>query len=139
MKVFVLIPLIFVTQLSAAQTVNRNFTLVDKRVKSIQSNSVGALSKKLVSPYKTQLEKVRSIFKWITENIEYDVVGPQNLKGVYTDLYRPTISTIDSVRQRDYNERIFLSVLNVFRQAYVCNFVHIRSALSDSVKGDLRQ
>lgn len=103
--------LIVTTLLSFGQTAKNNFSLIDKRVKAIQSNSADSLSKKLTSPYKTQIEQVRSIFKWITENIEYDVVGYHNTNGIYSGLFRPTISTIDSVIQKDYNDRIIEKVL----------------------------
>jgi transglutaminase/protease-like cytokinesis protein 3 len=103
--------LFFAALLSFGQTAKSNFSLIDKRVVTIHSNSVDSLSIMLCSPYKTQIEKVRSIFKWITENIEYDVVGYHNTKGIYSGLFRPTISTIDSVIQRDYNDRIGDKVL----------------------------
>jgi transglutaminase/protease-like cytokinesis protein 3 len=99
------------TLFSFGQTTKTNFLLIDKRVLTIQSKSADSLSKLLCSPYKTQIEKIRSIFKWITENIEYDVIGYHNTTGVYSGLFRPTISTIDSVVQKDYNDRIVQKVL----------------------------
>jgi transglutaminase/protease-like cytokinesis protein 3 len=108
-----LLTLLFIvaTLHSLGQTAKTNFSIIDKRVLTIQTNSIDSLSKMLCSPYKTQIEKVRSIFKWITENIEYDVIGYHNTKGIYSGIFRPTISTIDSVVQKDYNDRIVEKVL----------------------------
>ncbi|MEO6728785.1 MAG: transglutaminase domain-containing protein [Candidatus Dojkabacteria bacterium] len=103
--------LTFSTLISYGQTATSNFSLIDERVKTIQGYSVESLSKKLTEPYKAELDKVRSIFKWITENIEYDVAGYNNPEALYAGLFRPTISTIDSVIQQDYNDRIIEKVL----------------------------
>lgn len=111
MRTLLTILFIVATLLLFGQTAKNNFSLIDKRVLTIQSNSVDSLSNMLCSPYKTQIEKIRSIFKWITENIEYDVVGYHNIKEAYSGLFRPNISSIDSVVQKDYNDRVVEKVL----------------------------
>lgn len=67
-----------------------SFKKVDAYAGSVKSmNDPGALSRKLTSPYHTDLEKVRVIFRWITENIAYDTkeyhLNPSG--DTYTKLY----------------------------------------------------
>ena len=109
----ILFTLLFIVAslLSFGQATKNNFSLIDQKVKTIQSNSIDSLSTMLCSSYKTPIEKVRSIFKWVTENIEYDVVGYHNINEIYSGLFRPTISIIDSVVFKDYNDRIVEKVL----------------------------
>lgn len=130
MRKLLTLSLILLTYFSVGQTVHNNFSLIDRRVKTIQSNSVDSLSKKLTAPYKTQLEKVRSIFKWITENIEYDIVGYHNPKGLYSGLFRPSISNNDSVIQKDYNDRIVEKVLRE-RKAICDGYARLLKTLCD--------
>ena len=130
MRIFLLSLFIFSTIFSVGQTATNNFSLIDKRVKTIQDRSVDSLSKKLTAPYKTQLEKIRSIFKWVTENIEYDIEGYHSPKGLYSGLFRPTISTIDSVIQKDYNDRIVEKVLTE-RKAICDGYARLFKTLCD--------
>jgi transglutaminase/protease-like cytokinesis protein 3 len=130
MRIFLLSLFIFSTIASVGQIANNNFSVIDKRVITIQASSADSLSKKLTTPYKTQLEKVRSIFKWITENIEYDVKGYYSPKGLYSGLFRPTISTIDSVIQKDYNDRIVEKVLTE-RRAICDGYARLFKTLCD--------
>lgn len=94
-----------------AQTSSAPFAAIDKRVKTIQASTAGELANKLTTPYKTETEKVRAIFKWITENIAYDTKGYHNVEEIYKGLWRPEISDIDSVIKKDYNDRIVQKVL----------------------------
>lgn len=48
-----------------------DFNEIDRRVLFIKAASPAELSRNLTSPYFTELEKVRSIFRWISENIDY--------------------------------------------------------------------
>lgn len=58
---------------SYCQPAGKNFSKIDSYARSVKGiNDIGKLSRKLTAPYKTDLEKTRSIFRWITENIEYD-------------------------------------------------------------------
>ncbi|MEO7529989.1 MAG: hypothetical protein ABIS69_01215, partial [Sediminibacterium sp.] len=92
MRTFLTLLYIIPVLLLSGQTAKNDFSLIDKRVITIQSNSVESLANMLCSPYNKPIEKVRSIFKWITENIEYDVAGYHNIEGIYSGLFRPTIS-----------------------------------------------
>lgn len=55
-----------------------NFDAIDRHAlnapESVRANP-GMLSAYLVKPAENDLEKVRAIFRWITENIEYDIQG----------------------------------------------------------------
>lgn len=111
MRLLLLTLILFSGTISTAQKATVDFDAIDRRVKTIQSSSVDSLSKKLTAPYKSELEKVRSIFRWITENIAYDIEGYNSPKPIYEGLFRPDISNIDSIRQKDYNDRIVDKVL----------------------------
>lgn len=54
-----------------SQKQSPNFFYIDRKVLSTESCSPDSLSQKLTAPYTTDHEKIRSIFRWITENIAY--------------------------------------------------------------------
>jgi hypothetical protein len=60
-----------------------DFSHVDWRVLSVEAAAPDTLAHWLTSPYKTDLEKARAIFRWITENISY------NAKGPYKQQFKP--------------------------------------------------
>ncbi|MFQ5605642.1 MAG: transglutaminase domain-containing protein [bacterium] len=75
-------------QLCPAQTLaSRDFTQIDRHAlntpKSAKS-SLKRLADYLTNPSMTDLQKARAIFRWITENIEYDAQGL--FTGNYGDL-----------------------------------------------------
>lgn len=71
MKMLVSILLIFFTNLSFAQRQHADFSAIDNRVLSMDASTPDSLALKLVASYSTDLEKVRAIFRWITDNISY--------------------------------------------------------------------
>ncbi|MCU7550734.1 hypothetical protein OCK74_16570 [Chitinophagaceae bacterium LB-8] len=71
MRMLVCILLVFFTNLSFAQRQRTDFSAIDYRVLSIDALTPDTLALKLVAPYSKDLEKVRAIFRWITENIAY--------------------------------------------------------------------
>jgi transglutaminase/protease-like cytokinesis protein 3 len=73
MKVLWQILLVLLPLLSFAQYSTYNFSHVDERVYSIPSATPDSLARALTTPYTKDVEKVRSIFRWITENISYRV------------------------------------------------------------------
>lgn len=50
-----------------------SFTAIDQRILKVKTSDAATLSKELTSGYTSDLEKVRAIFRWITENISYKV------------------------------------------------------------------
>lgn len=58
-------------QQAAAQPWMRSFGEIDTRVQRIPATTPDSLAYQLTHPYNTELEKVRSIFRWITEHISY--------------------------------------------------------------------
>ena len=63
---------------SFAQSFSANFYNIDSRVSTIPVNRPDSLSRQLTAPYNTDVEKVRAIFRWITENIAYNVRPARN-------------------------------------------------------------
>src|SRR5688500_16645692 len=72
MKLLVLVLLSFITCYTFAQYKSSNFSSVDDRATNIPVTTPEQVAKELTAPYTTDLEKVRSIFIWITENIQYN-------------------------------------------------------------------
>jgi len=62
-----------------------NFSSIDSKAYNIESNAPDTLSYLLTSPYTNELEKVRSIFSWITEHISYNTVRYRMRMAAYKD------------------------------------------------------
>jgi hypothetical protein len=73
MKGQVLILLLFMGLAGAAfgQRPQMDFSHVDWQSVSVEAPTLDSLARKLTGGYKTEAEKVRAIFRWITENISY--------------------------------------------------------------------
>jgi len=71
-KTFLFI-LIFLPLRFYSQVGQTNFYTIDNKVESIPVSNTETLAKQLAALGITEREKVRAIFRWITENIEYNV------------------------------------------------------------------
>lgn len=70
MKLLFWIGLLFLSNALRAQQ-RLNFNRIDWAVQTVDASSPEALSKQLTIPYATDVEKVRAIFRWITEHVAY--------------------------------------------------------------------
>jgi Transglutaminase-like superfamily len=100
----------WLTILFAAITLNAfsqkaavDFATIDYKIHSVKKLAPADLAKQLTSFCNNDLEKVRAIFKWITENISYQPKQPPNRKGI------PVID--DDTAFKSLDERIAESVL----------------------------
>ena len=79
-----------------------NFFYIDRKVQQVAVSSPDSLAQKLTSSYATDLEKLRSIFRWITENIAYrtkNIVGyRRNAKYVL----EPEDTLSESLNERNW-------------------------------------
>src|SRR5688572_24711320 len=85
-----------------------DFNEIDHRVQSIRSCSPALLSRELTSAYSTDIEKVRAIFRWITDNIEYRIKQPPVRKKNHTTV--PVYSD-DTASLKSLDERVAEMVL----------------------------
>jgi hypothetical protein len=95
---------------SFSQKKGVNFSYIDRKVQSIYSLFPDSLSYQLTSGYNTDLEKLRSIFRWITDNIAY--------KTRSYSFYKKSRQRIETKELEDsayeskpLNERIAIDVL----------------------------
>jgi hypothetical protein len=109
MKLFVVILLLMTGGYAFAQS--NKFTLIDKYVLSIKDTSPELLAKKLTGPYQAPKEKVRAIFKWVTENIAYDVDGYHATEHIYTSLQFKDTFQYRHESHREYNLQIVKKVI----------------------------
>ena len=109
MKFFLFI-LIFLPLRFYSQVGQNNFYIIDNKVESIPSAKTDTLAKQLASLGKSDREKVRAIFRWITEHIDYNVMPFSRSKKITSPFYKePDDST---VALPPLNERIATKVLN---------------------------
>src|SRR6188508_2593557 len=71
---FFLVILFFLPLRFFSQVGQTNFYAIDSKVESISVAKADTLAKQLASLGKTDREKVRAIFRWITEHIDYNVI-----------------------------------------------------------------
>jgi hypothetical protein len=71
MKMALSIWLLLLTGPVFSQDRSPDYSYIDRKLSSISSNDPAILSKQLTIPYQSEKEKVRAIFRWITEHIEY--------------------------------------------------------------------
>jgi hypothetical protein len=83
MKAIFILLLLIITSTSWSQK-SVDFSHIDWKVLSIEAAAPDTLARWLTSPYKTELEKTRAIFRWIAENISYKAKGPH--KGPFKPL-----------------------------------------------------
>lgn len=92
MKLLLNIVFLFVFACCFAQSKTVRYT-------STEADSPEALSFRLTAPYTTELEKVRSIFYWITDNISYNTLRFQRPHVTYFDDGFESMRDNDSVLQ----------------------------------------
>lgn len=88
-----------------------DFTAIDSTVKTVHFSSPDTLAQNLTATYTTESEKVRSIFKWITENIAYDTKGYYNLNKIYNGLFQPHRFPDSATVYKNYHDNIVKKVL----------------------------
>jgi hypothetical protein len=106
-----------------------NFSYVNHKAQSIQALSPDSLSYKLTSPYTTDIEKLRAIFYWITENITYRI----KTYPLYKKEKKSSVvaAVEDSVYESKFlNERIAIDVLRK-REAVCDGYARLFKVLCD--------
>ena len=109
MKTFLLI-LIFLSPRFYSLVGQTNFYAIDRKVESIPVGKADTLAKQLVSLGKTDREKVRAIFRWITEHIDYNVMRFGQRKNIPRQFYKEPEDSSPALPP--LNERISAKVLN---------------------------
>jgi hypothetical protein len=100
-----------------AQSRAVSFSRIDWAVKFVDAGTPEALAQQLTAPYNTDLEKVRSIFRWITEHIAY-TTRPRGLIRARGALYKP--EPMDSLLAlKPVDEIVAYNVLQ--KRSAVCN------------------
>ncbi|HEY2727852.1 MAG TPA: transglutaminase domain-containing protein [Parafilimonas sp.] len=82
-----------------------SFSTIDARVEDIDAPTADSLSHLLTQSYTTELEKVRSIFYWITDHISYNTIRYQPRHVNYVDDGEESIYDGDSIL-RPLDERV---------------------------------
>jgi len=112
-------------KLSFSQGQTVNLAYVDRKVQNVDVSSPDSLAQKLTSSYVTDLEKLRSIFRWITENISYRT---KNVVGSRRSI-KYMIEEEDTLSQ-SLNERIAVEVLKK-REAVCDGYARLFKILCD--------
>src|SRR5689334_5721719 len=133
MKKIPIIILIFLSAQSYSQTWPKSFPAIEKRVKTIKPLSPDSLAQILTAPYKTDTEKVWSIFRWITENIVYDTLGYYYPEKLYEGLWQASLIANRADYNSEYNKRIVQKILTE-KKAVCDGYSRLFKSLCDSAK-----
>lgn len=82
------LPIVFLSLITTyifSQSKAVSFAVINARAENITASSVDSLSHLLTKSYTTDLEKVHSIFYWITDNISYNTIRYQPQPVAYID------------------------------------------------------
>jgi Transglutaminase-like superfamily len=107
---FFLFILFFLPLRFYSQVGQSNFYVIDSKVESIAASKTDTLAKQLASLGKTDLDKVRAIFRWITGHIDYNMMRFARSKKLPGLFYNEPDDS--GVALPPLNERIAAKVLN---------------------------
>lgn len=96
----------FFFPLLASTQDRKDFFYIDAHARSVKTAPVPQLSQALTEPFQSDLEKVRSIFTWIAENISY-----RTKKRIVTRKVNYTPAPVDTGRLKSANEMVAEAVL----------------------------
>ena len=136
MKLLICCCLLLISNLCFTQTKAVNFSAIDWRVENIESTSPDTLAYMLTAPYSTELEKVRSVFRWITEHIEYNTLRFQPYNVYHDDGIESEEDSLPGLRPLDERvSRIVLKRKQTVCEGYarlfktLCDFAGIKSEI----------
>ncbi len=136
MKLLICCCLILFSSSCFSQTSKKNFSAIDWRAEDINSNSPDTLAQLLTASYTTQLDKVRSIFIWITEHIEYNTLRFQPYIKYHDDGIESEEDSLPGLRPLDERvARIVLKRRQTVCEGYsrlfktLCDFAGIKSEI----------
>ena len=110
---------------SFSQGQGLNFSYIDRKVQKVEVSVPDSLAQELTASYVTDLEKVRSIFRWITENIAYRTKNIVSSRGSM----KYFIEEEDTL-SKSLNERIAVDVLKK-REAVCDGYARLFKTLCD--------
>ncbi|MDB5190484.1 MAG: hypothetical protein JWQ96_47 [Segetibacter sp.] len=120
-----------------------NFSNVDYHVKSVSVAEPDSLARSLTKHYTTEIEKVRAIFSWITQNISYQVGAYKPGRNAPVKILQvdakdtATLKTLD-VRVAEIVLERKLAVCDGYARLFhtLCNFAGIRSEIIQGYAND---
>ncbi|MEO8405476.1 MAG: transglutaminase domain-containing protein [Chitinophagaceae bacterium] len=109
-----------------------NYDSIDNRVLWINSNDPATLSELLTAPYHTDKEKVRAIFRWITQHISYyrPMVKSNKKNKTANFFYGYASLEVDTGDLKPLTERIAINTL-VNRRAICDGYSRLFKSLCD--------
>jgi transglutaminase/protease-like cytokinesis protein 3 len=117
MKTCITILCLLFVKLSFSQKNSVIFSYIDGKVRSVEFSRPDSLAKRLTESYVSDVEKLRSIFRWVTENIAYrtrPVVTSRKATKYYAVQSEEDVDSSSSL-----NERIAIDVLK--KKEAVCD------------------
>ena len=100
------------SKLLKAPEIKDRFFDVDKYARNVKVKDLDSLSAKLTSKFEGEIDKVRSIFIWITNNIQYDVKGFHR-NNIYLEIEKELAGVSGKVYYEQYNKKV---VAKVFKE-----------------------
>lgn len=116
MKCVLIFYFLLVATVCFSQSKKANFSTIDWYAETVNNNSPDTLAQLLTLPYNSQLEKVRSIFIWITQHIAYNTIRFQPFAKYYDDGIEAKEDSLPFLKPLD--ERVSRIVL--LRRSTVC-------------------
>jgi len=116
MKTFILI-LLLIPFFGSSQLRTNNFYDIDRKATSIPVSKTDTLAKQLAALGKNDLEKVRAIFRWITEHIDYNMIVYNRNKNITPNFYEEPDDS--NAVLPPLNERVAAKVL--YRKVAFCD------------------
>ena len=129
MKGIISIFFLLLAKCSFSQKHSLNFSYIDRKVQSVEFCAPDSLAKKLTASYTTDVEKLRSIFRWITDHIAYrtrPAIVSRRAGKYAVDALEDSLDY-----SRSLNERIALEVLKN-KEAVCDGYARLLKTLCDN-------